>query len=158
MGRDRHQIPIVKRETNCFMAELFKSCLGHQFYYELTGTLTVEHKNIVRWFDQDFHSRHETHSHHVSPWPRQCHSARPGQAAPQLNSQIASDDISLIFKIRALDSAAQGVWASQPARADPSSLSCSRHETPGPRVSVGWGHVTTRGLYQTLCSDISIKG
>ena len=36
---DRHQIPIVKRETNCFMAELFKSCLGHQFYYELTGTL-----------------------------------------------------------------------------------------------------------------------
>ena len=39
LGRDRHQIPIVKRETNCFMAELFKSCLGHQFYYELTGTL-----------------------------------------------------------------------------------------------------------------------
>ena len=35
---DRHQIPIVKWDTNCFMGVLFKSCLGHQFYDELTGT------------------------------------------------------------------------------------------------------------------------
>ena len=35
---DRHQIPIVKWDTNCFMGALFKSCLGHQFYDELTGT------------------------------------------------------------------------------------------------------------------------
>ena len=70
---------LSKWETNCFMGALFKSCLGHQFYYELTGTRRAK-LNIVRWFSQDFHSRHETHSHHAaSPWPRLCH-CQPARA------------------------------------------------------------------------------
>ena len=93
-GRDRHQIPIVKMGDKLFYGSIIQIMSGPSVLLRANWNTRRAKLNIVRWFSQDFHSRHETHSHHAaSPWPRLCHCM--GQEAA--GSQIASDDISLIF-------------------------------------------------------------
>ena len=65
---DRHQIPIVRERDKLFYGNIIQIMSGPSVLLRANWN-TENNLNIVRWFDQDFHSRQETHSilFHLGP-------------------------------------------------------------------------------------------